>query len=152
LRSYPRRYRAVIVPIADDDNVDELAQRPGPDGRSALDHVEHAAGDVARLGDALHQVLVHDNATLDPTVLDDDARGAAHRAAGSVEPALDQLQLECERLAATIDGVGGDAWARQASVGGGRSVMALDVAREAVRAGAEHLRAAERAMEAARRG
>jgi hypothetical protein len=69
-----------------------------------------------------------------------------------VESALDHLQLECERLAATIAGVGGDTWARKATVGGGRTVTALDVAREAVRAGAEHLRAAERAMEAARRG
>ena len=140
------------MPIADDDNADELAQRPGPDGRSALEHVEHAAGDMARLGDALHQVLVRDNATLDAAVLDDDTVGPAQRSTGSVESALDQLQLECERLAATIEGVDGDAWARQATVTGGREVTALDVAREAVRCGAEHLRAAERAMEAARRG
>lgn len=152
LRSYPRRYRAVIAPIADDENVDEIAQRPGPDGRSALEHVEHSTRDIALLGAALHDVLVKDDATLDASVLDDNARGPSGRSNDSVEAALDQLQNECELLAKTIDRVDGDAWARKATVKGGRTVTALDISREAVRAGAEHLRAAERAVAAARRG
>jgi NADPH-dependent glutamate synthase beta subunit-like oxidoreductase len=97
-------------------------------------------------------VLVHDDPTVDAALLDDGSRGSTEGTASSVEAALDHLQLQCERLADTIEGVHGDAWARKATVRGGRTVSALDIAREAVLAGAEHLRAAERAMEAARRG
>ena len=39
LRSFGRRYRAELHPVGDDDRIDEIATRVGPDGESALDVV-----------------------------------------------------------------------------------------------------------------
>jgi hypothetical protein len=46
-----------------------------------------------------------------------------------------------------------DAWTRTGSVAGsGKTMTAIEIAREAVRTGSDHLRAAERAIQAAKRG
>ena len=153
LRSYPRRFRGIVAPVGDDERPDDVLHRAGPDGRSALDHVDHTARSVALLAQALHQVLVQDEPVLLAAVLDDGAREwAASGASSSADTVLDFLTLECEGLASSIDRVGSGEWTRTGSLAGsGAPVTAIAIAREAVRTGADHLRAAEKAAEAARR-
>jgi hypothetical protein len=153
LRSYPRRFRALLTPLDEDERADDLVHRAGSDGRSAVDHADHVARSVTILGEALRQVLVHDNPTLLPAVADDSAREWQMAAQPeSVEAALDFLDVECNGMADTVERTPADAWTRTGIVAGsGREMSALDIVREAVRTGSDHLRAAERAIEAAKR-
>lgn len=152
LRSYPRRYSSLLTSFTDDESPGDLLHRAGPDGRSAVDHADHAARSIALLGRCLQDVLVQERPVLPPAALDDAAREWGQPAPQSVQSVLDFLQGECDAMAAAIEGAHGEAWARVADVAGaGRTVTALDVAREAVRVGAAELRATEDALAAARR-
>jgi hypothetical protein len=153
LRSYPRRFRALLTSLDDDERPDDLVHRSGPDGLSAVDHADHVARAIAILGEALRQVLVHDDPTLLPAVADDSAREWQMATQPSaVDAALDFLDVECKAMADEVERTPADAWTRTGTVaGGGTKMSALDIVREAVRTGAEHLRAAERAIEAAKR-
>jgi hypothetical protein len=153
LRSYPRRFRALLTSLDDDERADDFVHQAGPDGRSAVDHADHVARSVAILGEALRQVLVHDNPSLLPAVADDSAREWQMAAQpSSVEAVLDFLDVECNGMADTVERTPAGEWTRTGTVAGsGQELRALDVVREAVRTGAEHLRAAERAIQAAKR-
>jgi hypothetical protein len=96
-------------------------------------------------------VLVTDGAQLPAELFDDAARPWRDVGGEPVESVLDLVTLECGRAADEIEHVDADSWTRKATVGGGRTVSALDVVREAVRVGAEAIRAAEAAMAHARR-
>jgi hypothetical protein len=152
LRSYPRRYKALLTTFDSDEKPDDLVHRAGDDGRSAVDHADHVARSFAFLGKALQDVVQHDGAELPPATFDDEAREwQVDGGERSLQGVLDFLEVEAGALADAVDRVPADDWARRATVaGGGREVTALDVAREAVRTGAEHLRAAERTLAAVR--
>jgi hypothetical protein len=60
------------------------------------------------------------------------------------------LTMEANALADVVAQVPTEAWTRTGTVAGsGQVINALDIVREAVRTGSEHLRAAERAVKAA---
>lgn len=143
LRSFPRRFRAVLA-IADDED-DGVLHRPGPDGRSAVEHVDHAARTLATLADAVRRALEEERPVLHRGVVDEDARQPAYGLDADVQASLDLLVLEAEGLADRVEHVPADDWARAAAVAGGDDVTALDLLREAVRAVAIHLSGAERA-------
>lgn len=153
VRSFPRRFRAVLARPDDDEarvDPDELARRVGPDGRSAVDHLLAADGVLALTDRALEQVRSDPDPVLHPGVA--DLAGASfddpHSALGSL---LDQLEATATGLAARIDGVPTDDWARQVRVAGqDAAVGVLDVVRDAVDVAAGHLRAAERTIQAVR--
>ena len=136
LRSYPRRFREVLTSVDEHEVPAE-----------AIEHADHVARSLGLLGEALRQVLVHDEPTLMPAVADDSAREWAHAGASSVDDVLAFLTMEATALADAVADVSSDAWTRHGTVAGsGASMSALDVAREAVRTGADHLRAAERLL------
>src|SRR4051794_39987275 len=109
---------------------------------------------MATLGQALHQVLSSDHPTLLPAVTDDHAREWEMAAQpSSVEAVLDFLTVETNALADAVEHTPSEAWTRTGVVAGaGRDISALGIAQEAVATGAAHLRAAERAIDAASRG
>lgn len=145
LRSYPRRFRGLLEAFDDDEKPEDLVRRPGPDGRSGLDHADHAARAVAAYAAALHEVLVSDRPTVQVEV---PYVSASNKTA---EAAVDFLMVECEALATAVDRVDAGAWARKGTYAStGREVTALDLVREAVRVGSDDLRAAEAAIDAAR--
>lgn len=134
LRSYPRRFRELLTSVDEADVPTE-----------AIEHADHVARSLAMLGEAIRQVLVHNEPTLMPAVADDAAREWAHAGASSVDDALAFLDMEANALADTLEDVPSDAWMRRGTVAGsGVSMSALDLAREAVRTGSEHLRTGER--------
>ena len=134
LRSYPRRFRELFESVDEEDLPAE-----------AVEHADHVARSVALLGEALRQVLVQDQPTLMPGVASDAEREWAHGTTSSVDDVLAFLGMECNAMADAIGDVASDAWTRTGSVAGtGATLSALDVVREAVRTGADHLRAAER--------
>ncbi|HEX2382634.1 MAG TPA: hypothetical protein VHI95_08370 [Acidimicrobiales bacterium] len=154
LRSYPRRFRSLLTSLDEDERSDDLVHRAGADGLSAVDHVDHLARSVAILGEAMRQVLVQDEPTLLPAVADDSARDWQMAAQPtSTDAALDFLKVECNAMADAVEGTSADDWTRTGTVAGsGDQMSALAIAREAVRTGSDHLHAAERAIEAAKRG
>ena len=136
LRSYPRRFREALTSVEPQDLPQE-----------AVELADHVARSVALLGEALRQVLVQDHPSLLPAVADDSAREWAFDGASSVDDVLAFLAMECNALADAIVEVASDAWTRTGTIAGsGRSMSALDIVREAVRTGAERLRAAERSI------
>jgi hypothetical protein len=143
LRSFPRRYRALLALGEDDD--DAVLHRPGPDGLSALEQTDAAGRDLAVVADAVRRTLVEDGPVLHPAVLDPGARQYAHGIEQPAEAALDLVVLEAERLAELTEHVPAVDWGRTAEVVGDGTVTAVDLLREAVRTTAEHLHAAERA-------
>ena len=150
LRSYPRRYRAALMPVRDDDAWEDKVHRIGADGRSPLDHADHAARSIGFIGRAMEQVLLHDNPTLLAGVVDDGARDwAVTGVTATVESILDFVTTECEALADRASHVSPTDWARRGMVTGRTDpVTALDVLREAVRVGSSELRAIERSLSA----
>lgn len=101
LRSFPRRFReassAAVVDLDDEvdqDQIDEVANRPGTDGRSGIDHVAAAAARVDAAGRTLRSVLVSPTRPIDEAlVTDDDGEPPTHT--GNLEHELDHLDRAC---------------------------------------------------------
>jgi hypothetical protein len=136
LRSYPRRFRELLTAV---DAADVPVE--------AIEHADHVARSVAMLGEALRQVLVQDDPVLMPAVADDSAREWSFAGSSSIDDVLAFLEMECNALADTIRDVPSDAWTRTGTTAGsGQKMSALDIVREAVRTGSDHLRAAEQSF------
>ncbi|MCB1016412.1 MAG: hypothetical protein KDB10_15080 [Acidimicrobiales bacterium] len=150
LRSLPRRFRAALRPV-DDPDVEEWAERVASSGHAPLDHLVDAERSIGLLAGALGQVLHHDTPVLVPATTDPAVREwPPHR--GSLDDELARLGETAEALASLAERVPAGDWGRTATVaGGGGSVSALDVLREAVRTAVTDLRAAERDFDEVRR-
>ena len=136
LRSYPRRFRELLTSVEPHDVPAE-----------AIEHADHVARSLALLGESMRQVLVQDEPTLMSAVVDDTQREWAHGGASSIEDALAFLDMEAHSLADAAADVSSQAWTRHGTVAGsGQTISALDIAREAVRTGSDHLHAAERSF------
>lgn len=150
LRSFDRRFRAAARPI-DDPDVEAWAQVPGPDGHSALDHVAAAGRTLTLLNQALGQILTRDDPYLDEAVVAPGARSWAV-SPGDLDVELDALGDVARAMADRVDATSGESWTRTGRAPGPTTVEAMDVLREAVRSGVEHLEGAEQAMAEARQG
>lgn len=151
MRSFPRRYREVFASTEDDDSIDAIASRVGPEGRSAAEVVSDVTRTWAVLADALRQVLTSDDAVLHPAVADASQRvwDAPHP-----EALADTLDLLGHEADAVVDVVHRSTtvsdWSRSAAVAGGGRVTALDLLGDAVRTGSEGLTQAEAILRAVR--
>jgi hypothetical protein len=150
LRSYPRRFRAVLAPIADDENIEEMAQQAGPDGQSAVELTADVVRTWTVLREALRQIQVADTPVVHAAVVDASQRHWEAPVDETVESVLTQLEDEANELADMVGSTASGEWTRSADVAGGGSVTALDVVREAVRVGHDDLDAAARALAAIR--
>ena len=143
LRGMGRRWRGLFAGLDEDESPDALAQRPGADGRSALDHAACAARTLRLLDRALEQLLVDDEAVLHAAVLDPAQRERPSPGA-DVDAAIDELAHAAEQLASRADRVAAGDWDRRAPVAGSSAeVDALTVLWDAVDTAVAELRAAE---------
>ena len=150
LRSYPRRFREALAPVPDDPGIDELAHHIGSDGTAAIDHVLAAANTMDLLARALDQVAIHDDPVLHPAVLDATQRAWDTPSDLTVAAALADLDAQVEAVADAAERIHGPDWQRVGHAADGPSIDALGLAREAVRTGADELRAAQTALAQAR--
>lgn len=143
-RSYPRRYRALLV-RPDEDDPEIVHRRPAPDQLSAVGHTARAAADISAAADALRRISIDDGpeVALEGTA-PSDAAGPTSR------DVLADLDSAASSFASAIETLRGDEWRRSGHLAGGDDVGAIDVARHGVHAGIHHLRAAERALAGAR--
>ena len=150
LRSYPRRFRAVLVPLAEDPTVADRLARVGPDGRSALDITADVARTIVLLDGALAQALVHDDAVLHPAVTDAAARHW-DGAPADLDGTLVLLDDGCAAMADRAEQASSAAWYRTSAVAvADQPIETFDLLREAVRVGGDGLRAVERTLAAVR--
>lgn len=139
VRSYPRRFRAVL---ARPDDEDDVVRRPAADGWSALDHAAHVATSLGTVAEALRLVSIEER----PLVALAPERREAVPATVDVDAVVRDLEDAAGRAAGAIDGIKGADWERRGRVSEGDDVSALDLARHAVHEGVHHLRAAEQAV------
>ena len=136
LRSYPRRFRALLTGLEPDEDVHPDAVAQAADFGRVL----------AQVRNALPKVLAGGDAVIPAGVLDEGQRQWTAPPDEDVARVLDVVAQEAEALAAEVSKVAAGDWSRTAQVTGGGTATALDLVREAVRSGHSHLRAAEEAM------
>jgi len=145
VRSFPRRYRALLAgPGRADAPDDVIRRRPRSETWSALEYTAHVADMLDHLGPAIRRVTVESGPTI--TLFDNDRR-AAEQAYNSQDRAevLGWLELACADLASILESVGTDDWRRVGHLeSGDRDALAL--AREAVHEGSHHLRDVQRVL------
>jgi DinB superfamily len=139
LRSYPRRFRAVLVRPDDDEGADVIL-RPASDGWSALDHAAHVAVSFGAVAEALRLASIEEQPLV---ALAPERREPA---VGPVDDVLAALEDAAGRAAGSVESIKGADWNRRARLGEGDDVSALDLARHAVHEGVHHLRGAEHAV------
>ena len=145
-RSFPRRFRALLV-RPDDDDPEIVHRAPGPGAASAFDHAAAAAAGMAQAAEALARVQSREGTEVDAGTDPGDGATVAGAAGGrTLAEVLDAAAGAAGTLAAAVEAVHGDSWARTGVLAGGALVHALDLARAGVHAGSHHLRAAERVV------
>jgi hypothetical protein len=151
LRSFGRRFRTAVLPVPDDDDAIELAERIGPSGISPHDRITAAANDLVLFGQALRRLLVESDPVLPAAVTDPAERdwGPSPGGLGVVE-ALDRLADEAGALADAADRIETPEWSRSAAVAGGGSTTALDLVRTAVSDTSDALHAVQADLQALR--
>jgi hypothetical protein len=150
LRSYPRRYRAVLVRPSDDSvSADDVVRRAGADGWSALDHAAHLAVSLEAAAEALRLVSVQESPVV--ALAPERRDGGSDSDSVSVDDVLARVAAAAGAMAEEIGRVTGKDWDRAGRVDDGSTLSAIDIARHAVHEGVHHLRAAERAVEDALR-
>jgi uncharacterized damage-inducible protein DinB len=142
IRSYPRRYRRLLVRLDDEQGADIVTRRPGPGEWSALEHAVHVADVIEAVGEALERVQVHD----DPSV---DIEVRSPRSA-PVDDVVRRLTAASDRLMSTAANVTGKDWQRGGRLPSGERVTALSLLRHAVHVGAHHRREVERVLSTVR--
>lgn len=149
VRSFPRRYRALLATPEPDDGPDAVwRRRPHPSTWSALEYTAHVADRLDHLGPAILRVTRENTPEIAGFDGDERAVTKAYNNLDRVE-VLGWLDLACDELASVIDGVRPDDWARTALVAGvERDALAL--ARDGVHEGAHHLRDVQTVLKAVR--
>lgn len=145
LRSFPRRYRALLLPVVD-PVVEARAQQVGPEGVSALE----LAADTVRTWliqrEALRQTQVNDLPLFHPAVIDPVQRNWHNPVVETCEAVLEQLTDLAGEFADDLGAIHGDQWYRSGTAAGAGSVTALQLLDAAVTVGSENLRRIERTL------
>jgi len=149
VRSFPRRYRALLAPPGSSDGPEAVfRRRPDPSTWSALEYTAHVADRLDHLGPAIRRITYEDNP---PIPLFDSDRRARERAYNGLErtEVLGWLDMASAELASVLEGVNAGDWTRTGlSVQGPRD--AVTMARDGVHEGAHHLRDVQRVLNAVR--
>ncbi len=139
LRSFPRRYREALATVPPEP---EALVRP-IDGHTVLALIADTAHTLELLDHALERTLVHDEPELAAEVVDASTRRWPASKPSEATLFLEQLSARATVFADRIDRAPAGDWSRTAQVDG-HAVRAIDLARDAVRTGAENLRLIER--------
>jgi hypothetical protein len=146
VRSFPRRYRALLSGFGTDDDDPDAAirRRPGPATWSALEYTAHFADVLDAYGAAVRRIVVEDDPALS---WPDPEPRVAERNFNAMNRAevLGWLDLVCAHLAELLEGVRADDWTRTGRIDG-EEHSALQLVREAAHQGAHHLRDVERVL------
>lgn len=149
VRSFPRRYRALLpVPGSADGPDAVFRRRPDATTWSALEYTAHVADRLDHLGPAIRRIIYEDHPSI--PAFDNDRR-AAEQAYNDLDRTeiVGWLDLACDELASVVDDVRADDWTRTGVVGDDER-DALALARDGVHEGSHHLRDVQRVLAAVR--
>jgi hypothetical protein len=145
VRTFPRRYRALLTHFDPDEDVDDvIRRRPAPGVWSALEYTAHAAEVLDLLAPTIRQIVNETNPHL--YFFDSDAQ-AAEKSYNDwpLLRALGDLESACADLSSAIEFVDPADWNRTGTFDWGER-EAIDMARNAVHEGAHHLRDIEKVL------
>ena len=145
VRSFPRRYRALLVTPGSEDRPNAVfRRRPDPHTWSALENTAHVADILDHIGPAIRRITYENNPEI--TFFDNDERAVEHHY-NELERAevLGWLDLACGELASVLEDVRADDWTRTGQLDAGER-DALTVARNGVHEGSHHLRDVQRVL------
>lgn len=142
MRSWPRRYGALLRPIDDESNEEKVAQI-GKDGVSALEVATDTARTWALIEKAMNDIRLHDDVIVHPAIVDHTQRQWASEIVEPLSSVLAQLNDNANALADFIDVVGFHDWNRVGKLVGGQEISLLELAQIAVATGAGNLRRIE---------
>lgn len=149
MRSFPRRYRALIVTPGSQDGPDAVfRRRPDASTWSALEYTAHVADRLDHLGPAILRITRENAPVIDLFENDERAAAQAYNELERTE-VLGWLDLTCAELASVLDDVRADDWTRTGVVAGTEK-DALTLARDGVHEGAHHLRDVQRVLASVR--
>ena len=149
MRSFPRRFRALIVTPGSQDGPDAVfRRRPDASTWSALEYTAHVADRLDHLGPAILRITRENAPVIDLFDNDDRAADQAYNELERTE-VLGWLELACAELASVLDNVRADDWTRTGVVAGIER-DALTLARDGVHEGAHHLRDLQRVLASVR--
>lgn len=149
VRSFPRRYRALLAAPGLADGPDAVfRRRPDPSTWSALEYTAHVADRLDHLGPEILRITREEQPTL--VAFENDLRATEH-AYNTLDPAevLGWLDMACDELASVVEGVRADDWSRTGLLVG-KERDAITVARDGVHEGSHHLRDVQRVLAAVR--
>ena len=149
VRSFPRRYRALLVTPGSQDGPDAVfRRRPDPSTWSPLEYTAHVADRLDHIGPAIRRITYEEVPSI--PAFDNEQRAAEH-AYNQLErtEVLGWLDLACDELASVVESVKADDWLRTGLLPGGPR-DALTLARDGVHEGAHHLRDVQRVLDAVR--
>lgn len=147
LRSFPRRFGQAFARVDEEDDVlvdDLVRRRPPSGGWSAIEHAAHVRDVLSLYERRVKEALADDRpafASVDP---DELAAEAAYNEQ-SLDEVLDVLEANATSMAAAVDAVPDDGWARR-GVRDGEEVDVLWLVRQTVHEGSHHLRDTERVL------
>jgi len=144
-RSYPRRWRALLV-RPDDDDPEILRRRASPEQPSALELASAATAAFSLVAAALGRIQREDSPGIDVAAPTSTAGNE------SMEPVLAALAAASEAMAAAMEAIRGEGWERTGRASGGVELRAIDVARHGVHQGIHNLRSADSVLGRVRRG
>jgi len=147
LRSFPRRFRAVLTLPEDEQRPDDVVhRRPTAGGLSAVEHAAWTASAIEQVESEFRRVVREKDPLLDlPPV---DVGPPVPGGEDSTDTVLARLETATDSLADRIGDVHGQDWGLTGRLPepDQKQVSALDVVRYSVRIGVEHLRAAEQTV------
>ena len=145
VRSFPRRYRALLVTPGSLDGPDAVfRRRPDPQTWSALEYTAHVADVLDLLGPAIRRVMVEEQPSIGSFDNDERAEGKGYNKLERAE-VLGWLELACAELASVLESVKADDWTRTGRLEAGER-DALALARNGVHEGSHHLRDVQRVL------
>ena len=137
LRTFPRRWRALLGGLDPDDPDTEVRlRRVGPDGRSALAAAASAAVVLERADGHVRKAVSSEQPVLDP---------GAEPGELELAESLRRIDAAAPALAATVAGIAAGDLDRPADLGG-RAVSVRSLMADAVQQVADLLRSADRSL------
>lgn len=150
IRSYPRRYRAALAAVLEDEAEEALVRRrPDPVTWSALEYTGHVADVFEFIASSIRRMHTETAPVIDGADFEAQVTDRRHSETAPSE-ALDRLEAAAVRLADEVAAIGPDGWHRTATFPFGERDI-LTMARNGVHEGSHHLRDVDRVLDLARR-
>ena len=152
-RSFGRRFREAAAAAAttlddqpDEAELDEMAARPGAEGRSALDHLALASRRLEVAAERTRAALVNRSHEIDPGLLSVEVTDPPTHSS-SLTASIDRVERAGSALAQVIDEADASQWTASRSVTGGTgSATPLDGVQATVAFVLDRLKDTERTL------